>query len=67
MALGPLDIYSYPWRRIENYLCNNLMVGEYGNSLLYYPSLKCLAKALMFSSGAQEATNYLLFLKIENA
>ena len=46
----------------NNYILHNLMVREYGRSLIYFPSLKCLSKAFLFSSGSQEETRYLPFL-----
>ena len=49
----------------KKYHHHNWMGREYRDSLLYYLSLKCLA-SITISSGAQEATHYLLLLKIEN-
>ena len=47
-------------------------VGNTGNILYITPHpsysvLTCVEQAFLFSSGVQEATRYLLFLKIENS
>ena len=40
MVLGRSDVSSYPWERIKHYLYYNLMGREYGDSHIYYPTLK---------------------------
>ena len=72
VALVPLDMFYYPQLRIKNYLLNNLMGREYGDSLLYCPTLKLqcidmLSKGVTIYSGTKEETQYIFLLKIENS
>ena len=70
--LGPLEVSSYLWQRIKSIFTIIERVGNTG--ILFYITvhssfvvLVCIVKVLIFYSGAQGATQYLLFPVIENS
>ena len=47
VALGPLYVSSYTWQRIKSIFAIIELIGNIGDSILCYPSLKCLSKAFL--------------------
>ena len=67
VALGPLDVSSYTCRIIKNIFAIIEYVGNTGDLSYITPYsicsvLTCVARELLFSSRAQEATHYLLIV-----
>ena len=70
MALVPLDVPSYTWKRIKKISAITEWAGNIGNIFYISPKsscivLTCIAKEFLFFSGVQEEIQYLLLLNIK--